>query len=408
MTPPEARFWTLDPTVDFLNHGSFGACPRPVLEAQRAWQDRLEAEPVLFLDRELPELLAAARAELGAFLGADPEGLAFVPNATTGVNAVLRSLRFEPGDELLATDHEYNATLNALREVADRAGARVVVAAIPYPIASPAQVTDAVLDAVTPRTRLALISHVTSPTAAIFPIHDLVPELDRRGADTLLDAAHSPGMVALDLGALGAAYVTGNAHKWLCAPKGSAFLHVREDRRAAIRPLVISHGANRRGPGVSRFRAEFDWPGTTDPCAALSIPAALRFMGGLLPGGWAELMAANRRLALAGRDLLCAALGTEPPVPDEMLGAMAGVPLPDDLPRDVQARLFDEHRIEVPVSSWPVEAALEPGAAPRARILRISAQAYNDISQYDRLAAVLAGLRAGRAQASATRSDSAE
>jgi isopenicillin-N epimerase len=396
---PLARHWLLDPTVAFLNHGSFGACPRPVLEAQQRWRDRLEAEPVLFLDRELDGLLAEARREVGAFVGADPDDLAFVTNATTGVNTVLASLRFRRGDELLTTDHEYNASLNALRRAAERDGARVVVARVPFPIAEPGQAVEAVLAGVTSRTRLAMISHVTSPTAIVLPVEAIVRELAERGIDTLVDGAHAPGMVPIHLGTLGAAYYTGNGHKWLCGPKGSGFLHVRSDRQAGIRPLVISHGANSTRADRTRFRLEADWTGTADPTAHLSLPAAIRFMGSLLPGGWPELMASNRAMALRGRSALCAALGTAPPAPDGMIGSIASVPLPASTgsvtiepgaERDpLQVELFERHRIEVPVMTWPVPAALERGRQPGLRLIRISAQAYLAPDAFDRLAAVL-------------------
>src|SRR5690242_5774441 len=198
-----AAQWPLDPAITFLNHGSFGSCPRPVLEAQRRWRDRLEAQPVQFLARDLPGLLAAARASLGSFVGADPDDLAFVTNATGAVNAVVRSLRFEPGDELLSDDHEYNATINVLRHVADRDGARVVIARIPFPIGSEDDVVAPILAAVTERTRFALVSHVTSPTALVFPIERIVKELAARGVATLVDGAHAPGMVPIDLERIG-------------------------------------------------------------------------------------------------------------------------------------------------------------------------------------------------------------
>ncbi|MFL5715581.1 MAG: aminotransferase class V-fold PLP-dependent enzyme [Chloroflexota bacterium] len=389
--------WRLDPTVTFLNHGSYGACPEPVLAAQRAFSDRLEAEPVRFLSGELPALLDDARSAVGRFLGADPDGLAFVANATTGYNAVLQSLRFAPGDELLTNDHEYNATINAMRAVAVRDGARVVVAPVPFPIAGPDDVRDAILGAVTDRTRLVVLSQVTSPTALIFPVAEIVSVLADRGIDTLVDGAHAPGMVPVELDSLGAAYWTGNGHKWLCGPKGAAVLWVREDRRAMIHPLVVSHGANAVLGDRTRFRHEFDWVGTADPTGFLALPAAIDWMAGQTDGGWPEVMAANHALALEGRDRLCRALDIEPPAPDSMIGSMATLLLPSVEPDDdVTARLHDrletEARIQVPIGVWPVPAARTDAVEPRA-FLRISAQRYNEPADYDRLAEALLGLR---------------
>jgi len=390
------HLWSLDPDVTFLNHGSFGACPIPVLDAQQVWRTRLEAEPVDLLGRRLESALDVVRAALGTFLGADPDDLALVTNATSGVGSVLRSLDFQPGDEILVTDHEYNAALNAARYVAERAGARVVVARIPFPIQDPGQVTAAVLAEVTPRTRLAMISHVTSPTALVLPIPELVAALRERGVETLVDGAHAPGMIPLALDTLGAAYYTGNCHKWMCGPKGSAFLHVRRDRQAEIRPLVISHGANSRREDRSRFRLEFDWTGTADPSPWLALPAAMDLVGSLLPGGWPAHMDANHALAIAGRNLLADALGVLAPAPDAMLGSMAAVPLPIQpdplLPAgmaSVDQALFEAYRIGVPITAFPVDATAEGGVADPARYVRISAQRYNDMAQYGRLADVL-------------------
>jgi isopenicillin-N epimerase len=387
--------WRLDPAVTYLNHGSYGACPEPVLAFQRAMQDRMEAEPVRFLSGDLPGLLDAARADVGAFLGADPDGLAFVPNATTGVNTVLRSLGFEPGDELLTTDHEYNATLNALAAVAARDGARVVVARIPFPIAGPGDAAAAILAAATSRTRFALISHVTSPTALVLPVAEIVDELRRRGIETLVDGAHAPGMIPLDLDRLGAAWWTGNGHKWLCSPKGSAVLWVRADRREVIHPLVVSHGANEVLDGRTRFRAEFDWVGTSDPTAFLTLPAAIDWMAGSQPGGggWPAIMTANHDLAIAGRDLVAEALGIAPPAPDSMLGSMAALPVPwlrdDASAGELSRRLESEDGIQVPVGGWPVRAARQ-GEDPEQVLIRISAQRYNELGDYERLADALA------------------
>jgi isopenicillin-N epimerase len=381
--------WNLDPAVDFLNHGSFGACPEAVLADQREWQRRIEREPVLFLHRELEDRLDRARGALAKFVGADSDDLAFVPNATSGVNSVLRALCFSAGDELVTTDQEYNASRNALDFVAQRWGAKVVVARVPFPIASPDVVFERILGQVTPRTRLALVDHVSSPTGLVFPIERIVRELASRGVDTLVDGAHGPGQLPLDLNALGAAYYTGNCHKWMCTPKGSALLHVRRDRQALVRPLSISHGANAKRTDRSKFRLEFDWPGTHDPSPWLAIPKAIEFVGSLVSGGWDEVRRRNRELALAARARLLAALELDAPCPDSMVGALAAVPLPDATEPPVgphgldalQARLFETHRIEVPVMGWP---------APPKRLLRVAAQLYNRVEQYERLATVLA------------------
>lgn len=375
--------WMLDPDISFLNHGSFGACPRPVLEYQTAMRARMESEPVLFF-RELEASADAARSALARFVGADPDDLAFVPNATTGVNTVLRSLDFEPGDEILITNHIYNACRNAADLVVARAGAVLVTAEVPFPIESPDDVVAAIAERVTPRTRLLVIDHVTSPTALVFPIAAIVTEMAGLGIDTLVDGAHGPGMVPVDIAAIGAAYYTANAHKWMCAPKGAAFLHVRRDRQDRIIPTVISHGANSSRTDRSRFRLLFDWTGTTDPTAHLAIPAAIETMGSLLPGGWPELMRHNHELALQARDALVLALGIRPPAPDPMLGSMAAVPLPaaagpqpPTSSPPLQERLWKDNQIEVPVNVWPGWPHL---------LLRVSAQAYNRISEYEALA----------------------
>ncbi len=387
--PPLAASWTLDPAVTFLNHGSFGASPAPVLEAQARLRARLEREPVRFLDRELQDWLDEARAELGAFVGARGDDLAFVPNATFGVNTVLNSLALDPGDELLTTDHAYNACKNAMLALAARMRCRVVVAPVPFPVAGDDEIVDAVLARVTNRTRFLLLDHVTSPTALVLPVEKIMHALAGTPVEVMIDGAHAPGMLPLDVEALGAAYYTGNAHKWLCAPKGAAFLWVRRDLQTGIEPLSISHGWNDPRTSRTRFRLLFDWTGTYDPTPFLCIPEALRFMREVVPGGWPEVMERNRALARAARDLLCDALRIVPPAPDALLGSMAAVPLPDlpvpfdpERPRDpLQERLFSAHGIEVPVFPWP---------APPKRLLRVSAQVYNVKAQYERLADVLA------------------
>jgi isopenicillin-N epimerase len=384
------RHWRLDPEIAFLNHGSFGACPIPVLEAQSALRDLLEAEPVRFLDRELERRLDAARVDVAAFLGADPEGLAFLPNATTAVATVLESLRLRAGDEVVATDHEYNATLNALRRVADRAGARVVLARVPFPVRSPDEALDGILSAVSERTRIVLVSHVTSPTGLLLPVERLLAELAPRGVDVLVDGAHAPGMVPLDLSPLGAAWYAANGHKWLCGPKGTAVLAVRGDRRHDLHPLVTSHGANDSRTDRTPFRLEFDWLGTSDPTPHLALPTAISWLGGLVDGGWPAIEAANHAGALGARDALVDLLGIDPPAPDAMLGSMAAVPLPLD-PADeagaaaLQVALAEEDGVEVPIGPWPVRAARAGGEPPQAMLLRVSWQVYNEPWEIERL-----------------------
>lgn len=384
---PLAHHWLLDPGVLYLNHGSYGACPRPVLEAQSRLREELERQPARFM-RGLGARLDEVRREVAALVGGSPEGLAFVGNATTAVNAVLGSVALSPGDELLTTSHVYNACGNALEYNGVRAGAKVVRAPLPFPIASEDEVVEAVLGRVTPKTRLALLDHVTSPTGLVLPIERLVRELAARGVETLVDGAHAPGMLALDLDALGAAYYTGNFHKWLCAPKASAFLYVREDLRENVRPTVISHGANAPLQGRSRYELEFDWTGTWDPTALLAVPAAIRFLSSLWPGGLEELQRHNHDLALRARGVLMKALAVSEPALASMIGSLAAVPLPDSRERPavndghdpIQAVLYERHHMEVPVMLFP--------AWPR-RLVRISAQAYNTIAEYERLAEAL-------------------
>jgi isopenicillin-N epimerase len=381
-----ASLWRLDPSVTYLNHGSFGACPAAVLEAQSALRLQMEREPVDFLAAALPARLDDARRVLCAFLGAAPQDLAFVPNATAGVNAVLRSLAFKPEDELLLTNHTYAACRKTAEYVARQTGVRVVVAHLPFPCAGDDDIVSRVLERVSPRTRLALLDHVTSPTALILPIARLVRELRDRGIDTLVDGAHAPGMVPLSLSELGAAYYTGNAHKWLCAPKGAAFLHARPDLQVGLHPGVISHGY------ALGFQAEFDWTGTFDPTPWLCIPEAIRYIGSLLPGGWPQVMSANRMLALQARTLLLQACDADAPCPEAMIGSMASVPLPP------AARGSPAHRLDCTgLHAWFRERGVEAWLHPHpVALLRISAQLYNDLDQFRTLADLLEEALHGR------------
>ncbi|MBD2210322.1 aminotransferase class V-fold PLP-dependent enzyme [Nostoc linckia FACHB-104] len=384
------EFWSLDPSVTFLNHGSYGACPKAVLSVQQKLRSQLEQEPINFFGREWEPLIDNARSKLAEFVGADSEDVVFVNNATTGVNAVLRSLTFTAEDEILTTNHEYNACRNALDFIASRTGAKIVIAKIPFPIESPQQVIAAVIERVSVNTRLALVDHVTSQTGLIFPIQQLVKELRQRGVDTLIDGAHAPGMIGLNLREIGATYYTGNCHKWLCAPKGAAFLYVQRDKQPEIRPLTISHGANSPRTDKSRFQLEFDWTGTDDPTAYMCVPEAIAFMSSLLPGGWDELRQRNHQLVLEARQLLCQSLGVLPPCPESMIGSMAVVPMPAAWENrhfmSVHDELFDKFGIQVQVVPWQESPRL---------LLRISAQIYNTLEQYAYLAKALSQLVPG-------------
>jgi isopenicillin-N epimerase len=382
--------WTIDPDVTFLNHGSFGATPRAILERQAEIRAEMERQPLTFFARNLMPRLDTARERAAEWVGADPAGFAFVANATAGVNTVLRSLRFEPGDELLVTDHEYNASKNALEFAAERDGARIVRVHLPVPT-TPDDVLERIVAATTDATRPLLFDHITSQTGMILPIAAICEAMNARGIETLVDGAHGPGMLELNLDALGATYYTGNFHKWGCAPKSVAFLWVTPDRRHDIRPLAISHGAST--PDLdARFQAEFEWTGTFDPTPALLVPETIAYLEGLVDGGWPAIYARNRQLALHAREVLHPALDTQPICPDDMIGTLATFRLPDGDPDQPPAplvidpwqdTLLERFGIEVPIISWP---------KPPHRVLRISAHLYNEPADYDRLANALTTL----------------
>ena len=360
--------WRLDPDFLTVNHGSFGATPLCVRAAQDAIREEMEAQPTRFM-AGLPDRLRATAERLGAFLGAEGKDIAFVDNATTGCNAVLRSMALSPGDEILVLGHVYNAVRNTVRFVTERAGARMAVAEIPFPGTTDDAVVAAVAGALTSRTRLTVIDHITSGSALILPVARIAAACHAAGVAVLGDGAHAPGQIDLDVPAIGADWYTGNCHKWLCAPKGSAFLWTRPDRQAALHPVTISHGLDRG------YLQEFDWTGTRDPSAILSIPAALDFHERL---GGTTLRARNAALAAEGAALVAQRLNTEAVAPG---GAMALVRLPgagDALA--LRARLLDAG------TDAPVHAI---GGA---NWLRISAFAYNDLGDFARLAALLAGL----------------
>lgn len=384
-----AKHWNLDPECVFLNHGSFGATPVKIREEQQKWNDLLEDEPVRFYEDLAMGFMEDARNALAEMLHCNADDLALVENATSGVNTVLRSLKFHQGDEILVPDHAYQACRNAIDFVAQRWGATVVTVNIPFPIESPQVVLDTVMAGVSKRTVLAMIDTVTSPTGLRMPFEQLVEQLEAKGVAVLLDAAHGIGMVPLSLDALGASYTTSNCHKWICAPKGSAFLHVRNDLQHLIHPLTISHGMTFPLGDTTRFRHEFDWTGTRDLSAACSIPATIDYVGNMVEGGWPAIMQHNHDVVIEGRNIICERLGIEAPCPDDMIACIATLELPEGEdtgiplhePDPLHKVLQDKYGIQVPVWSWE---------SPKGRYIRISAQLYNHVDEYHYLADALA------------------
>lgn len=383
MSPLRDAF-LLDPDTVFLNHGSFGACPREVFEQYQRWQLEMERNPVEFLGRRSGALLADARQRLGAFVGAPGEDLVFIPNATTGVNIVARSLQLQPGDEVLTTDHEYGACDAAWRIVCDRAGAKLRRATVPLPF-DPANWAAALMAQATPRTRMIFASHITSTTALTFPVAELCALARAAGIPTLIDGAHAPGQVALDLQAIGADFTTGNCHKWLCAPKGSAFLHVRPERQAALDATVVSWGyvAGEGGhsgfdayTGRSTFERRLQWQGTRDLAAFLTVPAAIDFQAG---HRWPARQALCHAMAVDTLHRVVRRNGLQPVAPDESYAQMVTVPVRSSDADGLRRRLFEQHRIEVPVTQHGGHT-----------FVRVSVQVYNTQDDLDRLCAALA------------------
>jgi isopenicillin-N epimerase len=359
------ELFLLRPDVVFLNHGSFGACPRPVFEVYQAWQRELERQPVEFLGRRRRDLMESARAALAAYVGADADDLVYVPNATTGLNIVARSLPLQPGDEVLATDHEYGALDRTWRFVCGKRGARYINQPLPLPVESREQVVEAVWAGVTERTRILFVSHITSPTALILPVAELVRRAREAGILTVVDGAHAPGQIPLDLGALGIDFYAGNCHKWVSSPKGAAFLHVRPEVQPLVEPLVVSWGWEAENPGPSRFVDEQEWQGTRDVAAFLAVPAAIQFQA---DHDWLQVQAECHELLREARRRIEELTGLPPICPDsaDWYAQMAALPLPPCDTEVLQRRLYDEYRIEVPVLTWHDQ-----------QFVRVSIQAYN-------------------------------
>jgi isopenicillin-N epimerase len=374
------ELFLLRPDVVFLNHGSFGACPRPVFEVYQAWQRELERQPVEFLGRRFTDLMRGARVALSNYVNTSPDDLVYVPNATTAVNVVARSLRLNPGDEVLGTDQEYGAMDRTWRFVCEKRGARYVKQSLPAPITSRQEGVDAVWAGVTPRTRVLFVSHITSPTALILPVAELVRRARASGILTVIDGAHAPGQLPLDLTALGADFYAGNCHKWLCAPKGSGFLYTRREVQPVLEPLVVSWGWQSEQPGTSKFVDEQEWQGTHDVAAYLSVPAAIEFLN---DHDWPRVQRDCHDLARAARQAIGSLTGLAPLTPDSpaWYAQMVALPLPPCDREALQRRLYDEYSVEVPILSWQGQP-----------FVRVSIQGYNTHGDVEALVGALAAL----------------
>lgn len=356
----------LDPTIIYLNHGSFGATPRPVFESYQRWQRELELQPTEFLGRRAPSLLRDSREVLAQYLSTAADNLAYVTNATTGLNAVARALKLGPGDEVLATDHEYGALDRTWRFLAGKQGFQYINQPISVPLTKREAFVEAFWQGVTASTRVIFLSHITSPTALIFPVEEICRRAREQGILTVIDGAHVPGQIPLNLDTLGADFYSGNLHKWLCAPKGAAFLYARPEHHIWIEPLVVSWGYESDMPSSSRLVDYVEWQGTRDIAAFLAVPDAIRYQQ---ENGWDEVRAACHTMAEAAlREMSkCAGLPPLSPVSGEWFGQMVSAPIPFQRdPKALQARIYAEDRIEVPVLHWNGHT-----------LVRFSFQAYN-------------------------------
>ncbi len=363
----------LDPAIAFLNHGSFGATPRPVFEKYQWWQRELERQPVEFLGRRFTGLMAEARAALAAYVGADVDEVVYVPNATTGLNIVARSLALRPGDEILTTDHEYGALDRTWRFLCKKSGALYTHVPIPLPLTTEEAFVERFWSAVTPRTKVVFLSHITSPTALTFPVEAVCRRARAAGIISIVDGAHVVGQRPLDMHALGADFYSANAHKWLLAPKGAAFLYARRAMQALVEPLVVSWGYEARAPSGSRFVDEQEWTGTRDYASYLTVPEAIRWTQA---HDWDAIRDACRALASEARARIGALSGLPPICPDgtEWYMQMFAAPLPPCDTAALKARLYDEFGVEVPITVWNDRP-----------FVRVSIQAYNTPDDVERL-----------------------
>lgn len=373
------EYFLLDPSVVFFNHGSYGATPKPVFEAYQNWQRRLEHQPVLFLGRELPHLLRESRVTLGNYLNADADDLVYIPNATHGVNIVAHSLQLKPEDEILTSDHEYGACDYTWDFICGKTGARYVHHHISLPVRSNEAIIEEFWQGVTPRTKVIYLSQITSSTALRLPVEKICQKARQTGILTIIDAAHSPGQIPVDIQALDADIVFANAHKWLMNAKGSAFLYVRRELQERIEPLVVSWGYHAT-PDIatgSRFVDYLQWTGTKDPTAALTVPDAIQFMK---DHDWDNVRRDCHQLLRDAIERICDLTGMPPlyPLDSEFYSQMGIAPLPLSDLMTLKARLYDEYKIEIPLTEWQDR-----------QFIRISVQGYNTQEDIDALVSAL-------------------
>jgi len=381
----------LDPEVTFLNHGSFGATPKPVFREYQRWQRELENQPVEFLGRRFTKLMADSRAALGKYLGTHTDNLVYTQNVTISLNIVARSLELGPGDEVLSTDHEYGAMDRTWRFLSKERGFRYINHPISIPLTTEENFIDDFWEAVTPRTRAIFISHITSPTAIIFPVEEIIRRAREAGIITIIDGAHVPGQLPLHLDSLGADFYGGNLHKWLCAPKGAGFLYARPELQHLLKPLVVSWGYESETPGASKFVDYNEWWGTRDIASFLSVPAAIEFQEKY---DWDKVRDSCHDLARDAQKRICELTGLAPlhSDADHWFRQMIAAPLPADA--DIAAlktRLYDEYRIEAPLIEWCPSPIAGEGQGVREgnKLIRVSVQGYNTKRDIDKLCRAL-------------------
>lgn len=373
------KYFLLDPKITYLNHGSFGATPKPVFKEYQRWQRELENQPVEFLGRRIPGLLTESRAVLGQYLGTHADNLVYTQNVTISLNIVARSLKLEAGDEVLASDHEYGAMDRTWHFLSKEHGFAYINQ--PVKLTTHADFVESFWQGVTPHTKVIFLSHITSPTAIIFPVAEIIRRAKQAGIIIIIDGAHVPGQLPLDLDLLGVDFYGGNLHKWLCAPKGAGFLYARPEMQKLVEPLVISWGYEPEIPGPSSFVDQNEWIGTRDMAAFLSVPAAIQFQQGQ---AWDEVRSACHELACYAQDEICNLTGMFPihSRSETWFSQMTTAPLPADT--DIAAlkiRLYDEYKIEVPLVAWNNH-----------KLIRVSIQGYNTKRDVNRLLQALSVL----------------